>query len=183
MINVYDTTNIEIKYLQSLKKNHNLTSRQIAEKLETTEAAVSRWFTGKSTPTNKSKEKIYNLLREKWRPGIVRFLATEEVWGGPYFLRVRDILAPYDTWIDVGWSGNEPEIHPFMIEKWEKKWGDNYQVMKEYPNYETFCKESYRDESIYNCTQEHYGHRPDAAYAYGMPEEIAWDVIEELENA
>ena len=183
MIDVYDDENIEIKFLQSLKKNHKLTSRQIAKKLGTTEAAVSRWFTGKSTPTEKSKAKIKLLLKNEWRPGIVRFPTTEKVWLGPYYLRVMDVLAPYDTWIDVDWSGNEPEIQPSMIQKWEESCGDNYRVMKEYPDFETFFKEARKDESKYNCTQEHYSHRPEAAYEFCWPWEIAWDLIEEFENA
>lgn len=182
MINTYDTTNIEIKFLQSLKKNHKLTNRQIAKRLNATESAVSRWLNNKSIPTKESKDKIYKLLNEEWRPGIVRFSATKGVWGEPYYLRVMDVLAPYDTWIDIEWSGNDPEDFPQMIKKWEENCGKNYQIMLEYPDYETFCKKGRKDETIYNCTQELYVNRPEAAYTYDRPWEIAWDLIKEFEN-
>ena len=48
-----------IKRLAKFKIDYNFTSKEIAEKLQTTEAVVSNWFTGHSLPRKDKVESIY----------------------------------------------------------------------------------------------------------------------------
>ena len=53
-----------IKRLAQFKQDYNFTSKQIAEELQTTEAAISHWFNEDSLPRANKVEDIYKLFEK-----------------------------------------------------------------------------------------------------------------------
>ena len=106
-----------IELLKDFKENYNFTSKEIAQKLHTTESTVSNWLSGKALPSPTKAKSICKLLDTICIPGIVR-IPKNEHWNTTYFLRVIDIKNPYMTWVDDQFSGEEPE----SFSKWVKDW-------------------------------------------------------------
>ena len=61
--------------IQKLRKEHNLTQEQLAERLFVSRTAVSKWETGRGTPSMESLKQIANLFHIT----LDQLLSTEEV--------------------------------------------------------------------------------------------------------
>ena len=61
--------------IQKLRKEHNLTQEQLAEQLFVSRTAVSKWETGRGTPSMESLKQIANLFHIT----LDQLLSTEEV--------------------------------------------------------------------------------------------------------
>ena len=61
--------------IQKLRKEHNLTQEQLAEQLFVSRTAVSKWETGRGTPSMESLKQIANLFHIT----LEQLLSTEEV--------------------------------------------------------------------------------------------------------
>lgn len=152
MLCIYDNLNKNILFLlKKTKENYNLNNKIIAQKIESTEAAVSRWFAGKSKPNKKSCEKIIQLFHEIWEPGIIELPPCSH-WLGNYYLRVEDLRNPFETWYDGDFTGEEPESFLHFIEEWEEK--GQFRIIKHYEDYKEFKMLSALEEQHCNTTSE-----------------------------
>lgn len=144
MLYVYDNI---ISLLKKTKENYNLSSKTIAQKIGATEAVVSRWLTGKAKPNSRSCEKIVQLLRETWVPGIVK-LPPVEFWENDYYMRVEDIKNPFETWANGFFAQKDSQQFNAALSLWKEK--NKYEVIRTYQSYSHFYEDSYRDENTYN---------------------------------
>lgn len=152
MLCIYENLNKNIiSLLKKTKENYNLNNKTIAQKIESTEAAVSRWLAGKSKPNRKSCEKMVQLFHEVWEPGIVE-LPPNSHWTGNYYLRVEDLRNPFDTWYDGDFTGEYPESFLRFIEEWEEK--GQFKIIKQYNDYKEFKMFSLLEEQNCNTTSE-----------------------------
>ena len=152
MLCIYENLNKNIiSLLKKTKENYNLNNKTIAQKLESTEAAVSRWLAGKSKPNRKSCEKMVQLFHEVWEPGIVE-LPPNSHWTGNYYLRVEDLRNPFDTWYDGDFTGEYPESFLRFIKEWEEK--GQFKIIKQYNDYKEFKMFSLLEEQNCNTTSE-----------------------------
>ena len=106
-----------IQRLAQFKINYNFTSRQLAQKIETTEAALSNWFRGHSLPRPEKVTRIKKLFKQYCIPGIIR-LPKNSHWSASFFIRVEDIKDPYNTWVDDGWTGETPTTFSQWMSEW-----------------------------------------------------------------
>lgn len=116
-----------IKRLAQFKQDYNFTSKQIAEELQTTEAAISHWFNEDSLPRANKVEDIYKLFNKYCIPGVVK-IPKNKHWRAWFFVQVDDIKNPYGSWCEDTMSGEEP----LSFSKWIKDW------QKEFPNPEIY---------------------------------------------
>lgn len=158
MLCIYDNLNKNIlSLLKKTKENYNLNNKTIAQKIGSTEAAVSRWFAGKSKPNSKSCEKIIRLFHEVWEPGIVEFPPCSH-WTGNYYMRVEDLRNPFDTWYDGDFTGEEPESFLRFMEEWKEK--GQFRIVKQYNDYREFKMFSALEEQNCNTTSEFLHWKP-----------------------
>lgn len=120
-----------IQRLKNFKINYNYTSKQIAQELNTTEAAVSHWFSGDSFPRADKIDDILKFLEKHCIPGIIR-IPKNKHWLASFFLRVEDINDPYHSWIDDNISGEYPEA----FSKWVKDWEQQFPSPVKYRSYD-----------------------------------------------
>jgi DNA-binding XRE family transcriptional regulator len=168
MLCVYDNLDKNIlSLLKKTKENYNLNNKTIAQKIESTEAAVSRWFAGKSKPNKKSCEKIIQLFHEIWEPGIIELPPCSH-WRGNYYLRVEDLRNPFDTWHDGDFTGEYPESFLHFIEEWEEK--GQFRIVKRYEDYKEFKIFSALEEQNCNTTSE---------FLYSLPAQQVVNLIQD----
>lgn len=142
-----------IERLAQFKWDYNFTSKQIAEKLQTTEAAVSNWFNGNNVPRKEKIENIYKLFNKYCIPGIIR-LPKNEHWLTSLFIRVDDIKNPYASWIDDEQTGIEPETFAQWMKDWEKQF-PNPTIYRQYSSDATGRAKCHLDLLNLNTTIEH----------------------------
>lgn len=168
MLCIYDNLNKNIlSLLKKTKENYNLNNKTIAQKIESTEAAVSRWFARKSKPNRKSCEKIIQLFHEIWEPGIIELPPCSH-WLGNYYLRVEDLRNPFDTWYDGDFTGEYPESFLHFIEEWEEK--GQFRIIKRYEDYKEFKMLSALEEQNCNTTSE---------FLYSLPAQQVVNLIQD----
>ena len=109
-----------IKRLAQFKQDYNFTSKQIAEKLQTTESAVSHWFNEDSLPRANKVEDIYKLFENYCIPGIIK-IPKNKHWSAWFFIQVDDIKNPYGSWCEDRFSGEDPQDFSKWIEDWKKE--------------------------------------------------------------
>lgn len=147
---LYDM-NDTIYLLNKFKKNYNFNNKKIAQQIGATEAAVSRWFAGKSKANSKSCEKIWSLFREIWIPGIIE-LPPNSYWSGNYYIRVDDIRNPFETWTDSNYTGYTPEEFESCMKEWKEK--GQFKIVQTYNSYDEFLTYSRLKEQDLNDTRE-----------------------------
>lgn len=143
---LYSYENI-ISLLKKTKKNYDLSSKTIAQKIGATEAVVSRWLTGKAKPNSKSCEKIIQLFHETWESGIIELPPCSH-WPINYYLRVEDLRNPFDTWYDGNFTGEDSENFLYLIEEWKRE--NQFKIIKHYKDYKEFKMLSALEEQNYN---------------------------------
>lgn len=118
-----------IHLLEKTKQNYNITSKQIAHELEMTETAVSRWFTENVKPNRSTIQKIWDrIFTQYWEMGIL-CLPPNSHWGCEYFVAVRDIKNPFETFIIDKEFENGPALFVQMIAECEKL---NFNIYRTY---------------------------------------------------
>ena len=148
MLCIYDNLNKNIiSLLKKTKKNYDLSSKIIAQKIGATEAVVSRWLTGKAKPNSKSCEKIVQLFHETWESGIIELPPCSH-WPINYYLRVEDLRNPFDTWYDGNFTGEDSENFLYLIEEWKRE--NQFKIIKHYKDYKEFKMLSALEEQNYN---------------------------------
>lgn len=108
-----------IKRLAQFKQDYNFTSKDIAQALETTEAAVSHWFNGDSLPRAEKVEKVKQLFDKYCIPGIIK-IPKNKYWSNVYFLQVDDIKNPYMSYCEDKVSGKYPQDFAQWVKDWAK---------------------------------------------------------------
>ena len=108
-----------IKRLAQFKQDYNFTSKQIAEELQTTEAAVSHWFNEDSLPRTNKIEDIYKLFNKYCIPGVIK-IPKNKHWLACFFIQVDDVKNPYESWREDKVSGESPETFTQWITDWKK---------------------------------------------------------------
>lgn len=96
-----------IKRLVQFKQDYNFTGKEIAKKLNTTEAAVSHWFCGDTLPRANKVKDIYKLFEKYCIPGIIK-IPQNKHWATWFFVQVDDIKNPYESWHTDNTFGEAP---------------------------------------------------------------------------
>ena len=120
-----------IKRLMQFNQDYNFTGKEIAKKLNTTEAAVSHWFCGDTLPrTNKVKD-IYKLFEKYCIPGIIK-IPQNKHWTAWFFVQVDDIKNPYESYHTDNTFGEAPA----QFALWIKDWKEEFPAPEIYRQYE-----------------------------------------------
>lgn len=109
-----------IKRLIQFKQDYKFTSKEIAQTLDTTEAAVSHWLQGDTLPRSGKIKNICQLFDKYCIPGIIK-IPQNKHWNTWIFIQVDDIKNPYGSWHTNNISGETPEQFTFWIEDWKKE--------------------------------------------------------------
>lgn len=109
-----------IARLKQFKQDYNFTSKEIAQALDTTEAAVSHWFQGDTLPRPEKINNICQLFDKYCIPGIIK-IPKNKHWMTWVFIQVDDIKNPYGSWHSSDIFGETPEQIALWIEDWEQE--------------------------------------------------------------
>lgn len=134
MLNINDNPEkYTIHLLEKTKQNYNLTSKQIAHELDMTETAVSRWFNEKVTPNRSTLHKIWDkIFSQYWEIGVLR-LPPNSQWLCDYFIAVRDIKNPFETFMIDEEFENGPYRFIQMVEECENLNSIIYRTYEKFP--------------------------------------------------
>ena len=109
-----------IERLIQFKQDYKFTSKEIAQALDTTEAAVSHWLQGDTLPRSGKIKNICQLFDKYCIPGIIK-IPQNKHWSAWIFIQVDDIKNPYGSWHTNNIFGETPEQFTFWIEDWKKE--------------------------------------------------------------
>ncbi len=138
--------------LNQLKQNYNYKNKDIAKALETTDAIVSNWLTGRVKISQKYIDKLEEFLPQVWQPALIRVSPPDETGIGIY-MAVANIYDPFYTWIGQG------TCHPAVkedyetilqeCESWVEKKISTIDIVKKYIDAEDYWQHGIEDEWLY----------------------------------